>query len=92
MMPRGCVRKATGLSCESHAEQVMRQSRLFETAPEGVTDQPPFINAAMSVRTQLDPLQLLATLKEVEVGLAAHTAASSSLAAASLTALSLTSS
>ena len=47
--------------------QVFRQSRLFETAPEGVTDQPAFINAALAVRTRLDPLQLLDSLKDVEV-------------------------
>ena len=48
--------------------QVTRQSRLFETAPELVTDQPTFLNAAVAVRTDQSPLQLLSSLKAIEVG------------------------
>ena len=47
--------------------QVVRQSRLFETAPEGVTDQPAFLNAALAVRMRHTPLQLLECLKGIEV-------------------------
>lgn len=47
--------------------QVVRQSRLYESAPAYVTDQPVFLNAALAVRTALPPQQLLAALKHVEV-------------------------
>ena len=46
--------------------QAVRQSRLFETAPELVTDQPTFLNAAVAVKTDQPPLQLLASLKGIE--------------------------
>ena len=46
--------------------QVVRQSRLFETAPELVTEQPIFLNAAVAVKTDQPPLQLLSTLKAIE--------------------------
>ena len=55
-VPVGCLRL-----------QVMRQSRLYESAPAYVTDQPVFLNAALAVRTALSPRQLLAALKHVEV-------------------------
>ena len=48
----------------------MRQlSRLYESAPAYVTDQPPFLNAAALVDTALPPLDLLRRLKDVEVRL-----------------------
>jgi 2-amino-4-hydroxy-6-hydroxymethyldihydropteridine diphosphokinase len=42
-------------------------SRLFESAPAHVTDQPRFLNAAAAVGTRLEPLALLALLKDIEV-------------------------
>lgn len=47
--------------------QVIGRSRLYETAPAYVTDQPPFLNAAITARTSLPPLQLLKALKQIEV-------------------------
>ena len=47
--------------------QVARQSRLYESAPAYVTDQPRFVNAALAVETTLPPIELLATLKRIEV-------------------------
>jgi 2-amino-4-hydroxy-6-hydroxymethyldihydropteridine diphosphokinase len=41
-------------------------SRLYATAPWGVTDQPAFRNAAVSIETALPPLELLAALKRLE--------------------------
>ena len=46
--------------------QVRRVSRLYETAPWGVTDQPPFLNAVAVLETPLAPAALLAALKELE--------------------------
>lgn len=41
-------------------------SRLYESAPQYVTEQPAFLNAAAIVRTTLAPLDLLGALKQVE--------------------------
>ena len=43
-------------------------SRLYESAPAYVTEQPAFLNAALLALTPLAPLELLAALKAVEVG------------------------
>ncbi len=51
------------------APQVRQLSRLYESAPAYVTDQPPFLNAAALVDTSLPPLDLLRRLKDVEVRL-----------------------
>ena len=41
-------------------------SRIYETAPREVEDQPPFLNAACRIRTPLDPPALLALIKGIE--------------------------
>ena len=41
-------------------------SPFFETDPVGVTDQPPFINLAVKMKTTLPPHDLLETLKSLE--------------------------
>lgn len=41
-------------------------SSLYETAPFGVADQPPFYNAVCRVRTTLEPQALLERLKAIE--------------------------
>ncbi|KAI8464202.1 MAG: Dihydropteroate synthase-like protein [Monoraphidium minutum] len=51
---------------EKYGIKVLRTSLLYETAPMHVTDQPPFINAALLARTDLPPLQLLYHLKQIE--------------------------
>jgi 2-amino-4-hydroxy-6-hydroxymethyldihydropteridine diphosphokinase len=48
--------------------QVVQQSRLYETAPAYVVDQPAFLNMALIAATDLQPVPLLRTLKHVEVG------------------------
>ena len=47
--------------------QVLRHSRLYESAAAYVTDQPPFLNAALAVRTELSPPELLTAIKQIEV-------------------------
>jgi len=44
----------------------LKASHVYQTAPMYVTDQPPFLNAAVSGETSLGPLGLLALLKGVE--------------------------
>jgi 2-amino-4-hydroxy-6-hydroxymethyldihydropteridine diphosphokinase len=45
---------------------VDRVSRVYETAPRDLEDQPPFLNAACRVVTSLGPPELLGALKLVE--------------------------
>ena len=43
---------------------------MYETAPQGeVTDQPDFLNACLSIETELGPEELLDACKEIELGL-----------------------
>jgi 2-amino-4-hydroxy-6-hydroxymethyldihydropteridine diphosphokinase len=44
-------------------------SRVYETAPVGVTDQPDFLNAAVLVETELAPRALLDALLAIEASL-----------------------
>ena len=44
----------------------LRCSAIYETAPWGVTDQPPFLNAVCQGSTDLTPPSLLAVLKQLE--------------------------
>ena len=46
--------------------RVIRCSSIYETEPWGVTEQPPFLNAAVEVRTALEPGDLLAAVKAIE--------------------------
>lgn len=53
----------------AHGVELLRLSPVFETAPWGDTDQPPFYNMAVSIRCALSPPQLLALAKSIERGL-----------------------
>jgi 2-amino-4-hydroxy-6-hydroxymethyldihydropteridine diphosphokinase len=46
--------------------RLLRVSRLYETAPWGVTEQPPFLNLAAALETPLAPHALLAACKRLE--------------------------
>jgi len=45
---------------------VTAASALYRTPPWGVIEQPPFVNAAVALETELDPDALLAALKSLE--------------------------
>ena len=45
---------------------LVRASRIDETAPVGVEDQPPFMNQVLEVETVLEPRPLLDTVKGLE--------------------------
>ena len=47
--------------------RILRQSRVIETEPWGVTDQPRFLNQVIEVDWDGTPRQLLKAAKEVEV-------------------------
>ncbi len=61
---RNCLRAIELM--EERSLKVNRRSRMYETEPWGVKDQPRFINMAVSVETALDPRKLLGLLKDVE--------------------------
>lgn len=46
--------------------QVRAVSRFYDTAPVGYTDQPNFLNAAMLLETELEPVELMRALLAVE--------------------------
>jgi 2-amino-4-hydroxy-6-hydroxymethyldihydropteridine diphosphokinase len=48
---------------------VVARSSLYATPPWGVTEQPPFVNAAALLETTLVPLDLLRALKRIEEGM-----------------------
>jgi 2-amino-4-hydroxy-6-hydroxymethyldihydropteridine diphosphokinase len=63
--PRLTVRDAIGrLGAEGTLVAV---SSLYKTRPWGVEDQPDFVNAAVRLRSDRDPLSLLRRLKALEV-------------------------
>jgi 2-amino-4-hydroxy-6-hydroxymethyldihydropteridine diphosphokinase len=57
---REAVRRVEGLG------QVRAVSSFYDTAPVGYIDQPNFLNAAMLLETELDPLELMRALLAVE--------------------------
>ncbi|MDB4898136.1 MAG: 2-amino-4-hydroxy-6-hydroxymethyldihydropteridine pyrophosphokinae [Firmicutes bacterium] len=56
-------------SLEQAGTRLLRVSSVYETAPQGKTDQPSFLNVAVQVETTLEPLALLARIQAVEQGL-----------------------
>ena len=58
-----------GVALLAPAVRVTAASSLYESAPWGVTDQPPFLNAVLRGETELQPLALLDKCKAVEVAL-----------------------
>lgn len=59
-------KKAIGLLLENGIT-VTKMSSIIETEPWGVTSQDKFINTAVEARTELEPEELLATLKKIEL-------------------------
>jgi 2-amino-4-hydroxy-6-hydroxymethyldihydropteridine diphosphokinase len=46
--------------------EVLRVSSFVDTAPVGFLEQPRFLNGALLLRTEMDPLELLRALLEIE--------------------------
>ena len=61
-----------GLALLGRCGHVTAVSSLVETAPEGFSRQPPFLNAACRMWTPLDPFELLAKTQEVERAIGRH--------------------
>lgn len=65
--PRGQILRA--LDCLAEIGRVQRVSRLYGSAPMYQTEQPPFVNGAALLETDLGPFRLLYALKAIEVTL-----------------------
>lgn len=48
------------------AVELLRVSSFYETAAWGITNQPDFVNAAIKIRTELEPFALLDELQKIE--------------------------
>jgi 2-amino-4-hydroxy-6-hydroxymethyldihydropteridine diphosphokinase len=51
---------------EQKGMKITSKSKIYETEPYGYTDQPPFINGAIEVETELNCRQVLETLLGIE--------------------------
>ncbi len=58
--------RAVAMLCDGSAVQLQARSSDYRTPPWGVTDQPPFVNAAIAVATSLSPHDLFARALAVE--------------------------
>jgi 2-amino-4-hydroxy-6-hydroxymethyldihydropteridine diphosphokinase len=60
------IRRAVALLDASHGIRVTAVSTLRETEPWGPVEQPPFLNGAVEIETELEPRALLDVLLAVE--------------------------
>jgi len=58
--------RAIAMLCDGAAVRLLARSSDYRTPPWGVVDQPPFINAAITVTTSLSPHELLTRAKATE--------------------------
>jgi len=63
------LRRAIELIKKIPAVNLLRVSSFYETEPWGVEDQPNFINAAIKISAELEPLALLDELQRIELQL-----------------------
>lgn len=62
----GYLRAALCELDSSREIHVVEVSRVYETAPVGLTEQPDFLNAVLKAHTRLDPRTLLREMQKVE--------------------------
>jgi 2-amino-4-hydroxy-6-hydroxymethyldihydropteridine diphosphokinase len=58
--------RVLALLCDNQGVWLKQRSSNYRTPPWGVTDQPPFMNAAIAITTTLAPRDLLGRMREVE--------------------------
>ena len=63
---RATFKRAIACVCRDEAVRLVARSADYETPPWGMTEQPPFVNAAIEVATSLSPHQLLARAMDCE--------------------------
>lgn len=64
--PARQVRQALKSLAEQPGLQLMRQSRLYSSAPWGEIDQPPFVNAVAEMQCDASPQAVMAILLDIE--------------------------
>ena len=65
--PQGNLRAClTWFYCLKEFSEIISVSRLYRSKPYGFSDQPPFVNAAVRISTDLPPPELLNQLQSVE--------------------------
>jgi 2-amino-4-hydroxy-6-hydroxymethyldihydropteridine diphosphokinase len=60
------IEQAIFLLTKTPGIKVIKKSSNYETEPEGNTDQPQFLNAAVEIQTNFDPYKLLSVVQETE--------------------------
>lgn len=60
------LKRAIAALARTPGVRVCRRSRLYETEPVGVSDQPWFVNAVVKIETDLSPRELLDVCKQIE--------------------------
>jgi 2-amino-4-hydroxy-6-hydroxymethyldihydropteridine diphosphokinase len=63
---RSSFERAIAILCDDDAVRLVARSSDYRTPPWGVTDQPPFVNAAIAVATSLPPRDLFARAVGIE--------------------------
>jgi len=66
------LRQALSALDDTEGLRVLRTSSVYETEPQGVPEQPWFLNLVAEVETTLSPRQLLARTQEIEAELGRH--------------------
>jgi 2-amino-4-hydroxy-6-hydroxymethyldihydropteridine diphosphokinase len=66
---RGLIREALKRLGRIHGVRVRKRSRIIETDPVGVTEQPRFLNAVAEIETRIEPVPFLRRLRDVEKSL-----------------------
>ena len=63
---RSTFDQAIAMVCNDETVRLLARSSDYRTSPWGVTDQPPFVNAVITVATSLPPHGLLARMQQCE--------------------------
>jgi 2-amino-4-hydroxy-6-hydroxymethyldihydropteridine diphosphokinase len=63
---RATIAKAIAVFCDGETVILLKRSSDYKTPPWGVIEQPPFVNAAISVSTSLSPQALLRRAHSIE--------------------------
>jgi len=63
------IEEALDMLGKTQKIKVLSVSKLYETAPVGITNQPTFLNAAAKITTELKPLELLTVCQNIEAKL-----------------------
>lgn len=60
------LKRAVAMLAQAHGLSDFEASRVYETEPWGLVDQPPFLNCVIRASTILEPAEILRTARSVE--------------------------